>query len=276
MNGMRLHVGPDAWVRGRLLEAGEAWTCFGRAIVAGPPGIACLEVYGDGIGETVAITEPQPGCEDFWIVLGRRFFERPTEEQQVLTLLHECLHVRLHAGPLRERTEAGLLLNQQNWPPQGRHRDFLGARYDIACKYRNFADEMLAEQSLKQDFRDWFARRWTYYLNTRRTGFNGRRFDQGYENLKDFAFAYEFLRMSLGARLAEDQAQRNEFTAMADQLWGDLEVRCANAEQSTKCERLRQLCRRMLELNLQSGPPYDLAAFDGAFEWMMATPSPPF
>src|SRR5688572_26946387 len=129
---MRLYVGPDAWIPHLLPDAEAAWNRFCGEIPAGAPHAALIDVYEkDGIGNSnVAITEPQPGCEDFWIVLGRRFFDGPTQEEQTLTLLHECLHVRLHAGPLRERTEQGLVINRQNWPPpSGPHEHFLGDRY---------------------------------------------------------------------------------------------------------------------------------------------------
>lgn len=274
---VRLCVGPDAWIPDRLRDAVEGWLRFAQAIPAGPPGIACFDVYeADGIGESVAVTVPERGCRDFWIALGRRFFERPAEEEQTLTLLHECLHVRLHAGPLRERTEASLLLNQQNWPsPVGRRGDFLAERYTIACWYRNFVDGMLAEQVLKQDFGDWFVRRWTYYREMRRNSFNGRGFDRFHEDLKNFAFGYEFLRMTLGAQLAEDPNQRDDFTAMANQVWEELEARCAGTGWITDCQCLRELCQRMLELNFQTNPQYDFTAFDEAFAWVMATPEPP-
>lgn len=214
-----LFVGPDVTGRERLDEAQAAWERFARAVHGGPPAgkRVFVEVFNESGLDATAVTIPVLGVNNqlngtFWIVLGRKFFSGGlTPDRQTLTLLHESSHVKIHEGATRERTEQGLLLNNRTWP-QVRFDPFLSARFDIACKYRNFAEEILSEQLLKRDFYEWFPSRWSYYLDMRRSP---QPFDRIQEELKDFAFAFESLRNRLGESLAEDDGQRNEFTQMS-------------------------------------------------------------
>ena len=85
----RLFVGPDVSIPNRLDDATAAWHRFAHVIPAGPPPgkIVCPGVSNHpDVG--IAITKPLPGKNDqlngdYWIVVGRRFFESGlTEERQ--------------------------------------------------------------------------------------------------------------------------------------------------------------------------------------------------
>jgi hypothetical protein len=196
-------------------------------------------------------------------LLGQRFFTA-TEESQILTLLHECIHVRLHAGPLRDRTQDGLIRKRQLEPMAAATR-LVWTRWDVACKFKGFCDEILAEQYLKYRWPDWFPRRWAYYLQMRRDSFNQRFFDNVEPRFRALAMGYEILRDELGVRLADDPVQRDEFQTMATTLQRGFDAAATPHEQ----ERLRALARASAELDFRHGPPFELNAFDQAFDWVM-------
>jgi hypothetical protein len=264
-----LYVGPDASIPQLLTQSERIWARFADAVTNGPPEIMIVshDVYAERGVSAIAMTVPlldahQRLSDNYWIVLGRRFFAA-TEDCQILTLLHECIHIRLHAGPLRERTQDGLIRKPQlePWPAA---TQLAWDRWDVACKFRNFCDEILAEQYLKARFPDWFSRRWAYYLQMRRDSFNGRFFDNVEPRFRALAMGYEILRNQLGSRLADDATQRDEFQAMEAPLHRGFEAGAAPDEQ----ERLARLVTASADLVFRHGPPFDLSTFDQTFDWV--------
>src|SRR2546426_8575550 len=137
---MTLFVGPDASIADRQPESERIWVRFTDAIADGPPEMMTVNhgVYTERGVSAIAITVPsldadQRLSDDYWIVLGQRFFSA-NEDRQILTLLHECIHVRLHAGPLQDRTRDGLIRRQQFEPMPGATR-LVWTRWDVACKF---------------------------------------------------------------------------------------------------------------------------------------------
>ena len=265
---MTLYVGPDTSVPERLSESEHIWARFADAITNGPPEMMIVDhqAYTEDRTSAIAITIPildagQRLSDNYWIVLGERFFT-VAEECQILTLLHECIHVRLHAGPLRDRTQDGLRQKPQIEPMPGTTR-LAWTRWDVACKLRGFCDEILAEQCLKYRWPDWFPHRWAYYLEMRRDSFNQRFFDNVEPRFRALAIGYEILRDQLGFQLADDPMQRAEFHAMAATLQRDF----GDAGTPEEQERLGTLVRASADLDFRHGPPFELNAFDKTFDW---------
>jgi hypothetical protein len=66
--------------------------------------------------------------------------------------------------------------------------------------------------------------------------------------------------------MSRDPSQRDEFQAMVIPLQRGFEARAAHDEQ----ERLATLVRASADLDFPHGPPFDVNAFDQAFDWARA------
>ena len=76
-------------------------------------------------------------------------------EEQILTLLHETIHLRLMCGALRERTIQTLQLERQCFLPSSNGGDegwFCRQQLALAFFLWNFVDEILAEKYLSEHY----------------------------------------------------------------------------------------------------------------------------
>jgi hypothetical protein len=266
---MRLTVGPENY-RNDLVGAAEAaWRAFEAAVgeipfaFTPPPRFDWNARTAEGIAKCFVFGEPQrPQSEFALIVLSVGFFDKPANERN-LTLLHESIHLRFMSGPLRARVTESERLDRVHRLPhiddQGEYR-FRSLRLGLACYFRNFADEILAELYLKTYYPAFLQGRVGYYLGMRRASFEQSREPDVPSTLRPYTILYEMLRNDLGVRLAEGYEQAAEFAAMS----AALEHECRAASSEREFARHMETRRRLMEVTLEP-LAFDEAAYEETF-----------
>ena len=270
---MKLIVGPGR-SRGDLVDATRSvWRDFEREF--GGPVFPYSSLHFEAVEispNATACADPRMGWryqidEHVRVVLSQKFFQEPPQ-RQMLTLLHESIHLVLICDGLRARTIEAREKDIRHRPSALDHDvfKFETDRHSLAMPFYHFVDEILAEHYLQRYYPRFIEKRLAYYLDARRENFSRRIHTQVRPELLPYAHLYEQLRNELGVQLANGRPEANEFNAMIDAIdisWLEL---CPDEGERT---RLTELRPRLIQWGLEPAE-FDANAYEAVFDEMIA------
>jgi hypothetical protein len=261
-------VGPES-DEALVADATAAW----QRLAAAEPGLAAafdcaFRICDHRIGQTIAAaglvfdsqTRPAHGL----LTLGARFFEA-AEEDRLLTMMHEAIHLVLYWTILRDRAIESETLRLAESARQGPMPSaFDVERLNGAKSFRLFVDEVLAEQYLQRRCPDHAAARVKRYLGLREDKRATALTDVRAE-LRCYGLLYEIACNDLGAQISTHTEARQLFASFADADAAELAAGCGDPE------ALLAMRPRLLGVDLDR-PPYDFTPYDEMWDRVITTP----
>jgi hypothetical protein len=274
---------PGSDLDSRLRDAASRmWEDLGR-VAANPLGPVEVSFQaGATEPDAIAWSRPLYGVSDgvglgdrALIVPSTQLLTTASEEEKRLTLLHECIHMRLAFREYRERWRRiqDLLRAHRSAAREAAWRDidlanYMERRSQHAYTLLTLPDEILAEQFLRRDYGEFFPSRAAYYTRMRRAREVEKGDTQPDVELLPFRLYYEALRSSFFIPLVADMVP---LEGELERLEKVAEARLAESGPEDLLEFLREVKPKLLSVSLEDLTSDTEAAYDRVFERVIAT-----
>ena len=233
---MKLHIlYPDTWARD---DVGGLWNDFIRSLNGRLPVAADVKFLSDaGLTDRPNPARAEASYDEFLGLLKLKLFEPirllDTSVRHT-TLLHECIHLQLISGQLRDRHRE--TCSRFATVPRSEAGNF-------ALRFRNFPDEYLAECVLQRDYPGHFATRMNDYLGQRRTISLAGEWVQMPVALQPYVLLFEVLNNRLGARLTSEALPKlhEKFAAIQTLFEDELRSSCSTVKAESLLARVDEL-----------------------------------
>ena len=140
-------------------------------------------------------------------------------------------------------------------------------KHNIACKFLNFADEILAEQLLRVRHPNVAADRASDYVEMRLETAASGQIDRVDSRLRCWAILYEIVRNDLGVAITANSEHVRTFTEVADRLVERLKRDCSDVSDDLLSRREGLLRVDVRRADNNFGP------FDDAFQTILNIPA---
>jgi hypothetical protein len=267
----RIAVVPDCGRSDLEIAVRDAWQAFESAVPAHPL-VNVPVMFGppdqDRVGDAIAIAMPHldPAgnrVEPWTVVLGERFWSQ-TAEGRNLTLLHESIHLHLHAekgartvrsDSLRRKLRAA---EREAAAMEGVDKGFKRWRGVTAMQFHLFPDEIWAELFVRDRYPEWLERRLIALLAMREATRSERSVQLAKipPPLHGWCMFFELIRVELVMALELDERRLARLRALKASWISGLEQQSPGTVPST-LRKVREAIPRPLDVDAVSEVPFD-------------------
>jgi hypothetical protein len=242
----RLSVVPDNNRVDRQRAAHDAWAAFEGSVPNHP--FAGVRVEHDQTWEerldSLAMAVPllnanRSEVESGRIVLGERFFANGASvDDRMLTLLHECIHLKLCETMSARTIRLEALRDEESHKDRDSLRtdspdivEFKRKRSVAAFQFLLFPDEVWAEVFLRDHYPEWFDRRLEALVRMREGNYATRQsaFDRIPVPLHAIWMLFELIRVDLANALERDDQRLARLNTLRRDWSSDLFSRCSTS-----------------------------------------------